>query len=199
MLSYNVRPLFTFSLAYYLFTQTWDFKDLFAQGESKYFQSQQIVLQYYYKITKFRDLIQETFPIQQIKALSTLGTIFRRQYIEFSSYFFLENRIDISCKLFLMEIICMKCKNLFSGKNKKNTSICLLLKIVPRVISIKRLISAFLYYSFWRYHPIVILIDFLTLFIYTFGQRRISKHCRHRWNWSSLINAQHFVEQHFDY
>ena len=34
----------------------------------------------------------------------------------------------------LMEIICMKCQNLFSGKNKKNISKCHLLKIVPRVV-----------------------------------------------------------------
>ena len=31
----------------------------------------------------------------------------------------------------------MKCQNLFSGNNKKNISICCLLKILPRVLSIK--------------------------------------------------------------
>ena len=31
----------------------------------------------------------------------------------------------------------MKCQNLFSGKNKKNISICRLLKILPEVLSIK--------------------------------------------------------------
>ena len=31
----------------------------------------------------------------------------------------------------------MKCQILFSGKNKKNISKCLLLKILPRVLSIK--------------------------------------------------------------
>ena len=36
-----------------------------------------------------------------------------------------------------METVCMKCQNLFSGKNKKNISICYLLKILPRVLSIK--------------------------------------------------------------
>ena len=30
-----------------------------------------------------------------------------------------ENRFDISCKLSPKETICMKCQNLFSGKNKK--------------------------------------------------------------------------------
>ena len=32
---------------------------------------------------------------------------------------------------------CMKCQNLFSGKNKKNISICRLLKILPIVLSAK--------------------------------------------------------------
>ena len=36
-----------------------------------------------------------------------------------------------------METICMKCQILFSGKNKKNISICCLLKILPRVLGIK--------------------------------------------------------------
>ena len=31
----------------------------------------------------------------------------------------------------------MKCQNLFSGKNKKNISKCRLLKILPRVLSVK--------------------------------------------------------------
>ena len=31
----------------------------------------------------------------------------------------------------------MKCQNLFSGKNKKNNSVCRLLKILPRVLSLK--------------------------------------------------------------
>ena len=33
----------------------------------------------------------------------------------------------------------MKCQNLFSGKNKKNVSTCHLLKILPRVLSVKLL------------------------------------------------------------
>ena len=33
----------------------------------------------------------------------------------------------------------MKCQNLFSGKNKKNISKCRLLKILPRVLSVKSL------------------------------------------------------------
>ena len=31
----------------------------------------------------------------------------------------------------------MKCQTLFSGKNKKNISKCRLLKILPRVLSVK--------------------------------------------------------------
>ena len=52
--------------------------------------------------------------------------------------FFPENRFDISCKLSPLETICMKFQNLFSGKNKKkNISVCCLLKILPRVLSVR--------------------------------------------------------------
>ena len=37
----------------------------------------------------------------------------------------------------------MKCQILFSGKNKKNISKCRLLKILPRVLSVKRMLSLF--------------------------------------------------------
>ena len=47
--------------------------------------------------------------------------------------FFPENRI----RHFIKETICMKCHILFSGKNKKNISKCCLLKILPRVLSVK--------------------------------------------------------------
>ena len=36
----------------------------------------------------------------------------------------------------------MKCHILFSGKNKKNISKCRLLKILPRVLSVKNLLSS---------------------------------------------------------
>ena len=40
---------------------------------------------------------------------------------------------------FQMETICMKCQNLFSGKKKKNNiSVCRLLKILPRMLSVKK-------------------------------------------------------------
>ena len=45
---------------------------------------------------------------------------------------------DIACKLSPLETICMKCQILFSWKNKKNMSIFCLLKLLPRMLSIKR-------------------------------------------------------------
>ena len=42
----------------------------------------------------------------------------------------------ISRKLSPVETICMKWQNIFSGKNKKNISVCCLLKKLPRVLSI---------------------------------------------------------------
>ena len=51
--------------------------------------------------------------------LSTLGRIFSRRHIEVFFLFSLETGFDISCKLTPAETICMKCHNLFPGKNKK--------------------------------------------------------------------------------
>ena len=50
-----------------------------------------------------------------------------------------ETGVDISCKLSLKETVCMKCQILFPGENKKNISKCHLLKILPKVLSIKSL------------------------------------------------------------
>ena len=36
----------------------------------------------------------------------------------------------------------MKCQILFSGKNKKNISKCRLLKILPRVLSVKHIVKS---------------------------------------------------------
>ena len=47
------------------------------------------------------------------------------------SFFFLKTGFDISCKYLPMETICMKCQILFSGKNKKISSVCRMLKL-PR-------------------------------------------------------------------
>ena len=53
--------------------------------------------------------------------LSTLGEIFSRRHTEiFFSDFFQKTGIDISCNLFPMEKIYMKCQIMFSRKNKKN-------------------------------------------------------------------------------
>ena len=44
---------------------------------------------------------------------------------------------EISCKLSLMEIICMKCQILFTEKiKKKNISICCVLKSLPRMLRV---------------------------------------------------------------
>ena len=43
----------------------------------------------------------------------------------------------MSFKLSPVEAICMKCQILFPGKNKKNISMCHLMKILPRVLSVK--------------------------------------------------------------
>ena len=57
------------------------------------------------------------------------------------SYFSQKTGSDISCKLSPLETICMKCQNQFSGKNKKNISICHLLKILYRVLSINQKVN----------------------------------------------------------
>ena len=54
-------------------------------------------------------------------------------------FFFQKTGFDILCKLSSLETICSKFQNLFSGKNKKNISICHLPKILPRVLSINNL------------------------------------------------------------
>ena len=54
----------------------------------------------------------------------------------------------MSCKLSPLEKICMKCQNLYSGENKKNISVCRLLKILPRVLNIN---SQFYVYSSLRH------------------------------------------------
>ena len=37
-------------------------------------------------------------------------------------YFYQETGFDVSCKLSPLETVCMKCRILFSGENKKNIS-----------------------------------------------------------------------------
>ena len=52
------------------------------------------------------------------------------------SYFSQKTGFDISCKLSPLETICMKCQSCFLSKIRKNISICCLLKILPRVLSL---------------------------------------------------------------
>ena len=52
------------------------------------------------------------------------------------SYFSQIISIYILCKLSPKETICIKCQNLFSGKNKKKKSFCRLLKILPSMLSV---------------------------------------------------------------
>ena len=52
-----------------------------------------------------------------------------------SLFFLLPRKQDLT--FLAMETICMKCQILFSWTNKKNISNCHLLKILPRVLSIK--------------------------------------------------------------
>ena len=67
----------------------------------------------------------------------------------------------------------MKCQNLFSVKNKKSISICHLLKILPRVLSLNRL-----------------------QYVFTAGDKRnISKCYLLLLNWSKLMVK---MEQVFD-
>ena len=66
----------------------------------------------------------------------SVGLFSRRQIDYIFSYFSQKTAFDISYKLSLLLTICMKCQNLFSGENKKNTSMCRLLKILPRVPSV---------------------------------------------------------------
>ena len=44
-----------------------------------------------------------------------------------------------TCFMGTLVTIRMKCKNLFSGKNKQNISKCCLLKFLPRVLSVKKM------------------------------------------------------------
>ena len=53
----------------------------------------------------------------EILTISTQGKNFSREQFEIFSK---KIGFDSSCKLSPLETICMKCQNLFSGKNKKN-------------------------------------------------------------------------------
>ena len=56
------------------------------------------------------------------------------------SYFSPKTGFDISCKFSPLETICIKWHNLFPEK-KQNISICRLLKILPRILSVKQTVQ----------------------------------------------------------
>ena len=86
------------------------------------------------------------------KASEMWGDSCRKEHFQqttnwwYFSYFSMKTGFYISCKLSSKETICMKWQILFSGKNKKNISKCRLLKILPRVLSVKQTqISLYVY------------------------------------------------------
>ena len=86
---------------------------------------------------KPRQFISPYYPIKSylmldlnLNAYTTLDKIFNK--LKHFSYFSLETGYDISFKT-----VCTKCQILFSGKNKKNISICHLLKVLPGMIMVQ--------------------------------------------------------------
>ena len=78
--------------------------------------------------------------------ISTLTFIQQVTNWWYFSYFSQNSRFDILCNLSHLH----EMQNLFSVKNKKNTPVCLLNKIFPRVLSIlASLIYNFLFYVFF--------------------------------------------------
>ena len=57
-------------------------------------------------------------------------------------YFFQKTGFDISYKLIPVETSCLKCQILFSRKKKKDISLCILLKILPSLLSIHNVFFA---------------------------------------------------------
>ena len=68
--------------------------------------------------------------------LSTLGKIFSGRRFEIFFFFSQNTGYDSSCKLSPKETICMKCKILFSGKNKKNIINLLSAENAQRVVKV---------------------------------------------------------------
>ena len=70
--------------------------------------------------------------------LSMLGKISANGNLKYFSYFSQKIGFDISCKLSPEETICMKHQSLFSGKNKKISSIFLLsAKSAQRLVKVR--------------------------------------------------------------
>ena len=71
------------------------------------------------------------------KMLSMMGKLFSRGHFEMVSFFFLETKFDISCKLSSVKKICMKCQILFPGKNKKTVIDVSSAELVQRVVKVE--------------------------------------------------------------
>ena len=57
----------------------------------------------------------------------------------------------------------MQCQILFSGKNKKNISKCRLLKILPRVLSVKKILDSLFLFCAKSGH---FTLDFCEIFLF---------------------------------
>ena len=79
--------------------------------------------------------------------LSTWSKIFSRRYIEISFIFFPENKIWHFKQIVSLETICMKCQNLFSGKNKKYITNLFSAELAQKMVKVKYKLSL-QYYSF---------------------------------------------------
>ena len=113
--------------------------------------------------------ITTSWAFQQTTTISDIFLIFHK------------TGFDISCKLSPLKTIYMARQNLFSGKNKKNISICRLLKILPRVLSVNYNIQI-------SHHDVNILI--MKYFLRSFSPFRwfkkgscqfLAKECAHYW------------------
>ena len=71
---------------------------------------------------------------EKISTLSTMGIVSTDDILK---YFPLKAGLDILCKLFTVETICMKCQILFSGKNKKNIVNWSSAELAQRVVEVK--------------------------------------------------------------
>ena len=80
----------------------------------------------------WKHIFHETIHVNRYHSL---GYFSRRRNDYIFSYFFQKTGFDISCKLSLLETICIKYQNLFSEKNKKNILKCRLLKSLLKMLS----------------------------------------------------------------
>ena len=85
----------------------------------------------------FWELLLTLKRINALQPLLLYGHIQQTTNWLYLSYFSQDTGFDILYKLSPWQTIWMKCQILFSGKHKKNISICCLLKILPKVLSFK--------------------------------------------------------------